>query len=342
MNFNFPDNKIVSEGTIQNRLNIWPNYEPIDILNPLDNLIEIDGTSYYFTYLNGADPGNKGGHSIILNLYASQSIEIEELEYGIPDLILKVSKYKKSQNPEFINQKEKRFLKEIEALKACNNQNFQNVIKIFHSGVCKVKNQKNTRYDEHLFYTMEYAECDLKSYIEANHHNLSINEKVNLCISLCEGLKELFSLGYYHRDIKPDNIFMIDDYWKIGDLGLIGDRNNVNEIDKISERVGPIGWLSPEAMNKYLCEENDFVYDHSCIIDHQSDIFQLGKVFWYIFQHNAPIGSIRENDFLCKDSRLYSIFRTMLNHSKYRRYKDIEEVIKLLKIIQLDLLRRAA
>ena len=98
--------------------------------------------------------------------------------------------------------------------------------------------------------------------------------------------------------------------------------------------------MSPESMNKYLTEKKGFQYEFDCQIDHQSDIFQLGKVFWYIFQHNAPIGVIKENDFKVRNFILYSVIRTMLNHSKHRRYSDIDEVIKLLKAVQLRLLKR--
>ena len=142
------------------------------------------------------------------------------------------------------------------------------------------------------------------------------------------------SLGYYHRDIKPDNIFMIDDQWKIGDLGLISERYKESEIDKDAELIGPRGWLTPESMNKYLCEGKSFKYSHDCIIDHQSDIFQLGKIFWYIFQHNAPIGTVKSKDFNIKSEGIFPILKTMLNHSKKRRYKRIDEIIHLLKPIE--------
>jgi hypothetical protein len=66
----------------------------------------------------------------------------------------------------------------------------------------------------------------------------------------------------------------------------------------------------------------------------------LGKVFWYIFQHNAPIGSVRGKDFLIKNSQIYAVLRTMLNNSKQRRYKEIDEVIKLLKPIEVELFKK--
>ncbi len=94
-------------------------------------------------------------------------------------------------------------------------------------------------------------------------------------------------------------------------------------------------------MNKFLTEVKSFLDNFNCKIDHQSDIFQLGKVFWYIFQHNAPIGSIKGGDFKLKNGQIYSVLRTMLNYSKNRRYSKIDEVIKLLKVVQSQLLKSA-
>lgn len=341
MEFNFPDNKTIYNGTIQvyKKLNGKTSFSYIDIQEPKDNLIAINNIDYYFTYLKGADPGNKGGNSIILNLYESQTIDSEKIEYGIPNKVIKISKIKWS-NPRYPDRKDKRFLKEIKALYSCNEKKFQNIVKIFEDGVCKIKDSNTDEFEEHLFFTMEYANNDLKEYIELNHDGLNISAKLSLCKSLCEGLNELYALGYYHRDIKPDNIFIIDKVWKIGDLGLLSERDKENEIDKIAEAIGPKGWMSPESMNKYLCEGKNFAYFHNCIIDHQSDIFQLGKVFWYIFQHNAPIGTVKEKDFLVKDSRIYSVIKTMLNHSKRKRYKKIEEVIKIFKKLEAELLKQ--
>ena len=43
--------------------------------------------------------------------------------------------------------------------------------------------------------------------------------------------------------------------WKIGDLGLVTRRDL--DYDRQNEFIGPKGWLSPEAMNKYLAEGRD-------------------------------------------------------------------------------------
>lgn len=175
------------------------------------------------------------------------------------------------------------------------------------------------------FYVMEYAEYDLKSYLEEENEEYDEASRVELCLQIAQGIKELNDLGYYHRDIKPDNIFMINGTWKVGDLGLIQMRNKPSLDDK-GELVGPRGWLSPEAMNKYLSEKVEGK-KFDCNIDHQSDLFQLAKVFWYILQGNAPIGCVKESDFLLRNSSLYSLIKQMLNHSKKRRPASVDIVI---------------
>lgn len=339
MDFTFPKDKVLYNGTIRQHLiknNGSESFDLIDTYSPTSNLIQIDNTDYYFTYLN-SDGDNKGANSIILKLYEAQSIIIDEPIYDDPDLILKIHRLKKKS---IINRSQQRFIKEIEALYQCKEKNFENIIIIEHSGVCKIFDNRSNKFDEYFYYTMEYAQFDLKSFIEINHNNLTIDEKVSLCIDLAKGLKELDLIGLYHRDIKPDNIFLNSNgNWKIGDLGLINDRNNNFQLDKIADNIGPKGWMSPESMNKYLTEGKGFNYKYHCVIDHQSDIFQLGKVFWYIFQHNAPIGTVKENDFLMKKGRFYPIIKTMLNHSKSKRYKNIDEVIRLLKIEEYKLLK---
>lgn len=343
MNFSFPINKAVFQDRIVNfesQSDGYIRYTPIDILNPKDNVIQINKVDYVFTYIN-SEGTNKGGNSIILKLFESQSIDETNPIYDEPDLVLKILKTVKSTNPNRKKNIEKRFEREVSALLECQARRFQNVINIETYGTCKIHNPSKNKDEEFHYYAMEYADDDLRGFVEKNYSTLTIESKVQLCLSLCRGLLELDSLQFYHRDIKPDNIFIVGNDWKIGDLGLLGKRDEDLAIDETGLAIGPRGWMSPEAMNKYLCEGQGFQGKFNCSINHQSDIFQLGKVFWYIFQHNAPIGAIKLADFKVGHNRIYPIIRTMLNHSHERRYKRIEEVIKLLKPVETELLRTA-
>lgn len=292
--------------------------------NLKENYLRLDDIDYYVSYLNSEFKSNKGGNSFVYALYVAQTYD----EDAIPEKVIKISKffepYKK--NKVRLKDKNKRFRQEVEALYDCNKQKVGNVINIDLDGNLICRTHKDNDYDVSFpFYVMEYAEFDLKSFLEEESNAYDEASRVELCLQIAQGIKELNDLGYYHRDIKPDNIFMINGIWKVGDLGLIQMRNKAS-LDKEGELLGPRGWLSPEAMNKYLTEKVESK-DFDCNIDHQSDLFQLAKVFWYILQGNAPIGCIKESDFLLKNSSLYALIRQMLNHSKNKRPASVDIVI---------------
>ncbi len=291
----------------------------------LKNVINVDGDDYVLGYLDEENPGNKGGNSCVFLLY---NLDDFDESYGeSPDFVIKISKF---DNATRKTNRIERFDNEINALVECKENNCENVVNVYKFGDANI-NVSAKRIKAFKFYIMEYADFDLTKYIQNN--KLSLYKKVNLCLDISNGLSQLNKLGYYHRDLKPDNILMSDSTWKIADLGLISSRTVDLGIDQIGEFIGPRGWYSPEALNKALTEGTDFEECFDCKIDHKSDIFQLGKLFWYIFQGNCPVGNIKPVDFKIRDREIYAILKTMLNHSKERRYDDIDNVSKLLKPI---------
>ena len=298
-----------------------------------ENYLRLDDVEYFVSFLNSEFKSNKGGNSFVFALYVAQTYN----EDAMPERVIKISKYPEPYNytRNKIRQKNinKRFRQEIEALYDCKQRDVGNVIDIAFDGNLICRTYEDGEFEVSFpFYVMEYAEYDLKSYLEEENEEYDEASRVELCLQIAQGIKELNDLGYYHRDINPDNIFMINGTWKVGDLGLIQMRNKPS-LDNKGELVGPRGWLSPEAMNKYL-SENVEGKNFDCNIDHQSDLFQLAKVFWYILQGNAPIGCVKESDFLLRNSSLYSLIKQMLNHSKNRRPASVDIVIdNLLKIV---------
>ena len=297
-----------------------------------ENYLRLDDVEYFVSFLNSEFKSNKGGNSFVFALYVAQTYN----EDAMPERVIKISKYPEPYNyiRNKIRQKNinKRFRQEIEALYDCKQRDVGNVIDIAFDGNLICRTSEDVEFEVSFpFYVMEYAEYDLKSYLEEENEEYDEASRVELCLQIAQGIKELNDLGYYHRDIKPDNIFMINGTWKVGDLGLIQMRNKPS-LDNKGELVGPRGWLSPEAMNKYL-SENVEGKNFDCNIDHQSDLFQLAKVFWYILQGNAPIGCVKESDFLLRNSSLYSLIKQMLNHSKKRRPASVDIVIDNLQKI---------
>lgn len=292
--------------------------------NKLLNIITIDRVDYLLSR-NGN--GNKGGNSWIYQLYdigQIEDIEDDDNLPEIPDRVIKINRFNIENDSSMAIKRNKRFDQEIDALYKCSNKPF--VLDIYNNGNIIDQTKRTWK-----FYCMEFAEYDLKSFMESKK-DLSKSDKISICIKLTQALNDLFSAGYYHRDIKPDNFFLTPGKeWKIGDLGLVEERNKENEIDDPQEFIGPRGWTSPEAMNKVLTSENCALFDR--YIDYKSDIFQLGLVFWYVMQGNAPIGCIMEKDFIEKDHALYSIIRQMISHPKSLRPPDFSIIITRLNEI---------
>lgn len=56
---------------------------------------------------------------------------------------------------------------------------------------------------------LEKADMTLKFFLE-NSKELLISEKIELMIQISRGLQELHSFNFLHRDIKEDNILILN------------------------------------------------------------------------------------------------------------------------------------
>jgi len=250
--------------------------------------------------------GGMGGNSKVFKLFDPDN------EDEIFDII-KFCKYPLSTEDSGDIKRIERFKKEIRALKQARDADLTNIVHIMFNDAKTIDGQ------DFLYYAMERADSDLLDYFNSNI--ISDQQKLLLCLQVCAGIQQLHELGYYHRDIKPENVFFFESLWKIGDLGLIASRAEDQTLDAIKEKIGPTGWLSPEAVNKLLCEGTPQEVRHCCQIWDYSDVFQLGNLIWYVFEGTAPVGLVEDSDWQTTSKELYDLIRQMLQHSKDRRPK---------------------
>ena len=109
----------------------------------------------------------------------------------------------------------------------------------------------------------------------------SIDEIKHYGKQICEAFTYLHAQGIVHRDIKPGNFLIEGDRIVISDLGLAKtytdegfERFYRGDITDIGEKIGSAPWMSPELF-KYAREKSTHV-------DHRSDLFQIGKVLWFM------------------------------------------------------------
>jgi serine/threonine-protein kinase len=68
----------------------------------------------------------------------------------------------------------------------------------------------------HYWYTME--RCD--GSVKTTYRGMPLARRVDLVLQMLDGLAFLHAKDIAHRDIKPDNIFLVEGQIKIGDFGL--------------------------------------------------------------------------------------------------------------------------
>jgi serine/threonine protein kinase len=276
-----------------------------DNINPLKDSLEIQGEFFFLEELYDSDARIRGGNSFIFRAVHPD---------GSPNYIVKFSRYlSNTQRPSEIKRNE-RFQKEIEALwKASTSPERDCVVGVIDDGRFELGMGVYLRY-----YVMEEADANLRKFLRENQ--LSQPAKILLCRQLLAGLNALHGIDIYHRDIKPENILIIGNRWKFGDLGLISYRNEHPDPDHFDEKVGPTGFLSPEATNKAFGNRKCQNFDFDCLIDGSSDLFQLGQLFWFILQDEVPIGQISIADFKCAHAGIFNnIIERMLQYPKNRR-----------------------
>lgn len=289
------------------------------LLSPKEenNYIQIEHEDFLLIALNSDFEKSKGASSNVFIL-SDPSGETE-------DRVIKICKSPLSEGR---NGKTRRFEREIRAFRLAKRNNLRNVIDFVKSGQVELAD------DTFLYFIMEKADEDLSSYLERTRFDITTNQKLTFCVNILNGIKQLHNIGIYHRDIKHDNILLVNGEFKIGDLGLVRFRSDDSRVDWANEKIGPIGWLSPEATNKMLTNGKDIIYKYDCDIDAHSDVFQLGKLFWYVFQGNLPIGQILIEDYQINEDDIFQIIVSMLQYKKSRRptIATIEGLLEPLKI----------
>ena len=249
------------------------------------NILRIRGEEFFLEGFEKEGVLARGGNSTIFRAVHPE---------GNASYVVKFFRFLRENELREPQRRLQRFEREVEALRRAQESDFCDcVVRIIDDGVLQLEAEggkpRSLRY-----YVMAEAEADLSGYLRKNE--LSLPQKVFLCKELLRILKGLHDIDIYHRDIKPENIFVTEDRPMFGDLGLINYRNQDSDMDRFDEKIGPIGFLSPEATNKCLGIRNRSTFTFECEIDEKSDIFQLGQVFWLVLQDEVPTGQLLAED----------------------------------------------
>lgn len=284
------------------------------------NVLVIDGQEYFLQYIDSAGVRQGGGNSSVFRAMHPD---------GDDSYVVKFCRYPLDSRSDRDKRRIQRFEREIQALqRALASAESKCVIPIVEVGKISIKSDRGGQTPL-IYYVMKNADSDLATFLAENE--LQVGQKVALCNSLLRILKGLHAIGIYHRDIKPQNILMMEGAPIFGDLGLVDFREEDGSLDEFDEKIGPIGYLSPEATNKCLGLRSKESFTFDCAIDAKSDVFQLGQVFWLVVQDEVPTGHLIAEDLKYgAGDLLENVIRPMLQYGKQRRATvlDVENALQ--------------
>lgn len=205
----------------------------------------------------------------------------------------------------------------IREAKIVSNLSHKNIISIYELGV----------YQNYFYIVTELIEGQsLATKIQNN--DISYLQACEILVQMCDALDYIHTRSIVHRDIKPDNIYLLkDNTVKLGDFGISLDLTNKNKNDLLL--AGSIHYLSPEILQNK-------------IINKLSDIYSLGITFYEMITKKLPFVS-NDNFDIAKDQinkdiplpstivdnlpkEIENIILKLTMKNQYDRYQDVKEV----------------
>lgn len=134
--------------------------------------------------------------------------------------------------------------------------------------------------DGQPFITMELLDGETLRKRIARLGPLPIDEVARLFGQMAKGLAAAHKLGVVHRDIKPDNLFVIDDegepFVKVLDFGIAKQLDATSELTSTGAIMGTPAYMSPEQ------------YSDTKRVDHRTDLWALGIVAYEALTGKTP------------------------------------------------------
>ncbi len=153
----------------------------------------------------------------------------------------------------------------------------QTALRLMHQNIVTVFEISQDPDSYH--YVMEYLEGhSLRKEIAKHGGKCTLSVFQPILEQVAEGLSYAHSMNVIHRDVKPDNIFILEDGTvKVTDFGIarVADLEETN-LTKTGVMLGTLAYVSPEQLQ------------NAKTVDHRADIFSLGVVTYEALSGYLP------------------------------------------------------
>ena len=201
---------------------------------------------------------------------------------------------------------------------------FRLLASLRHPNIIKVLNYG---FDENRqpYYTMELLEQP-KTLLEAGK-DLPFYIQWALIMQVLHALQYLHRRGVIHRDLKPDNVLVVDGVVKLLDFGLAGAREYRQDVGAV-DVAGTLAYMAPEVMQGMPAETS-------------ADLYAVGVMAYELVagQHPFDTGDFRglitsmlmndaDMDMLDIDDEFIAIIGRLLQRDPEDRYQSVFEVLE--------------
>ena len=255
-----------------------------------------------------------------------QVYQAEHLNLG-KTVALKILKQELSRNAEL----RVRFLQEA-----------QISAQIAHENIVEILDYGETMHGE-CFLVMEMLNGKtLAEALDENQGPMSTKQVAHIGIQICAALYAAHARSAVHRDLKPDNIYLVEyagqkDFVKVLDFGLakLTQTSQEHALTTVGKVLGTPYFMSPEQT----------VGDP---VDTRTDIYSLGVVLYQIATHTLPFTGKTVGEVMYKqvnqpppapksrnpkiDSHLAAVIINCLQKQKEKRYPSMLELAKGLAV----------
>lgn len=122
------------------------------------------------------------------------------------------------------------------------------------------------------FFVLEYVDGETLDSVVKRERQLDYRRAVSIFVQVCRALGYAHRMGVIHRDIKPQNIMLVNgargqDFVKVLDFGIVKLTDESRRLTRMGEVWGTAVYMSPEQ-----CSGQS--------VDPRSDVFSVGSVLY--------------------------------------------------------------
>lgn len=144
------------------------------------------------------------------------------------------------------------------------------------------------------------------------YKDIDVETALDICIKLCESLEDVHRVNIIHKDIKPENIIVCNDYSKVKLIDFGASREYFEYESQNTEIIGTANYAAPEVVGIKQ-------------VDIRADIYSLGCVLNFLLTGVPPrIQMYTENKYISK------IIRKATEEFRENRYQTVEQLKKSL------------